>query len=121
MNKYLLSAGMFSGFLAVLIGAYGAHILKNEADPAIYNRFLTGSRYHFYHTFALVLSLVLLKGKSGMITGMLFLAGIILFSGSIYLNTIGGIASVTKVTPFGGFLLMSGWVLSGIYVLKIKE
>ena len=121
MNRYLMAAGWFSGFIAVALGAYGAHLLKTESDPTLYNRFLTGSKYHFYHTVVLIISLNFLPEKKNLIAGTLFLSGIFIFCGSIYLNTIAGMVSITKITPLGGILLMLGWIYSGVAVLQIKE
>ena len=107
--KIIIVAGI-SGFLAVLIGALGAHALSG-LDDASEHAFETASEYHFYHTLALLFTgLAGNEKKWNWIRGF-FLAGIILFCGGIYLSVFSGISTFTKVTPLGGMSFMTGWIL----------
>ena len=84
---YDLSIGSISGALAVMLGAFGAHGLKEKLSEKMLANWMTGVEYHFYHTFALlVVGLLAMKIQSGLLTasGWSFVAGILLFSGSLY-------------------------------------
>jgi len=128
MQKTFLLAGTLLGALAVILGAFGAHALKAKISLDNLQIFETGVRYQFYHALALLL-LALLFDKispgSAQIAGYCFIAGVILFSGSIYLlatRELLGIDSWKKVlgpiTPLGGLALISGWLLFFMAVLK---
>ena len=103
------------GFLAVGIGAFGAHGLKNRLEAlGTTAPFQTGSQYHMYHALAL-LALGAVHGPhranlAGTIAGWSFLLGIVLFSGSLYLLAVTGTKWLGAITPFGGILMMVGWV-----------
>jgi uncharacterized membrane protein YgdD (TMEM256/DUF423 family) len=106
--------GAVLGFLAVAIGAFGAHGLKarlEELGTAV--TFHTGVEYHFYHALA-VLALGVawerLGGKTaGDIAGWAFLAGVIIFSGSLYVLSVTGFKKLGMITPFGGVAFLVGW------------
>jgi len=128
MQKTFLLAGTLLGALAVILGAFGAHALKAKISLDNLQIFETGVRYQFYHALALLL-LALLFDKispgSAQIAGYCFIAGVILFSGSIYLlatRELFGIDSWKKIlgpiTPLGGLSLISGWLLFFMAVLK---
>lgn len=119
MRKTFFRAGTLLGLTAVMIGAFGAHGLKEHLTPEQLTSFETGVRYQFYHALALLFLFVLMyKRKNNLInySGYLFIAGTILFSGSIYLlglrNVMGFSASwLGPITPIGGSLLIIGWLL----------
>lgn len=120
MNKKLLFAGAFSALLAVMIGAFGAHGLKESLPAAQLNTFEIGVRYQFYHSFALLFAGILyfhIPDKKIITAGWFFLGGIVLFSGSLYLlacREILGISSWTflgPLTPIGGVLFITGWAM----------
>ena len=120
MNKTLLRIAAFSGALSVALGAFGAHGLKKIASPEMVTAFETGVRYQFYHTFAL-LALALLSEKLPARklkwTAACFIAGIVLFSGSLYLLTAlhathtVGLTGIGVLTPVGGVFFIVGWLL----------
>ena len=88
MNKTFIGIGAFIGAASVILGAFGAHALKEMVTPDHLVTFETGVRYQFYHALALILVGVLHKEFSGKLlgwAGILFMLGIILFSGSLYL------------------------------------
>lgn len=118
-RKFLLIAALF-GLFAVALGAFGAHILKKILSPEEIQIFETGVKYQFYHTFALMFVAILSRYVSEhwtKISGWLFVVGILLFSGSLYLLAVTeafGLNQLTIIlgpmTPIGGILLMGGWL-----------
>ncbi|HLI82459.1 MAG TPA: DUF423 domain-containing protein [Bryobacteraceae bacterium] len=102
--------------LAVIVGAFGAHGLRDRLDAASRDVYETGVLYHFFH--ALGILIVSLMPKSGFLTqaqaawvcGLLG-AGIVLFSGSLYVLAITRIPALGIVTPFGGLAFMGGWLV----------
>ena len=115
------------GALSVMLGAFAAHGLKNIADEQTITIFNKGVQYQFYHVFALALVAVLFKtypNKLIRATGVLFLLGIGLFSGSLYIYTfktiyaVAGLNWIVFLTPIGGLLFIAGWVC---LALGIKE
>ena len=117
-NKLIRIASLF-GVLAVILGAFGAHTLKTLLTPDQLQSYETGVRYQFYHTFAILICALLtdkvVSSKLNMAAGS-FIAGILLFSGSIYmlsLKSLFGIESLSwlgPITPIGGVLFIVGWV-----------
>ena len=102
--------------LAVGLGAFGAHGLKARLDPAHLDIYKTAVLYHFLH--ALGLLIVPLLPKAGMLTSeaansvcWLLAAGILIFSGSLYMLAITGVGVLGAVTPFGGVAFILGWLL----------
>jgi uncharacterized membrane protein YgdD (TMEM256/DUF423 family) len=104
-------AALFGG-LAVALGAFGAHAMKAHYDAAALQTFETGVRYQMYH--ALALGLCGALGATGLRTGLaalLFAAGIVLFSGSLYGLVFLQARWLGPVTPIGGVVLLAGWLL----------
>ena len=120
MRMYLL-IGALLALLGVMLGAFGAHGLKNILDASALATFEVGVRYHMYHALAILLvgglaaqaSLVWRKRAA-----LLFIIGSVLFSGSIYLLVLTGQKWLGPVTPLGGLCLMLGWVALVIGVMK---
>ena len=118
-NRLYVRTAAILGALAVVIGAFGAHALKDVLKPEQLTGFETGSRYHFYHVFALVLTGILYKRYHNMNlkrAAQFFIAGIALFSGSLYASTLlqamgtNGLGRFSLLTPMGGLLLVIGWI-----------
>ena len=101
-----LGAGFM--FLAVGFGAFGAHALKTRLTPDMLAIFETGVRYQVYHALALLL-LAAVRGPSK--AGWCFAAGIVLFSGSLYILALTGVRKWGAVTPIGGVLFLIGWLI----------
>ena len=121
--KVFLTAGALSGVLAVLLGAFGAHLLKNMISPDMLEVYKTGIQYQFYHTFALLavgLQMNFKPTKSLKWSGYLFIGGILVFSGFLYLLAITGIKSLGMIVPIGGLMFVAGWICMLIHLLKIK-
>ncbi|MGB2868754.1 MAG: DUF423 domain-containing protein [Bacteroidota bacterium] len=112
-----LILGSISAFLAVALGAFGAHALKSTLSPEMLTVFETGVRYQMYHSFALfVVGWALEKYPQPLfsIAGWLFVAGILLFSGSLYSLALSGIRWLGAITPFGGLSFLAGWFVLGV-------
>ena len=119
--KLFLTLGSISGALAVMIGAFGAHGLKDKLCEQMLTVYKTGVEYHFYHTLALLgIGLLSLHYKSALLTasGWSMVAGIVLFSGSLYALSISGIRVLGAITPIGGLFFIVGWVLLAAAVIK---
>jgi uncharacterized membrane protein YgdD (TMEM256/DUF423 family) len=114
MVRLFLSAGAFFAGLGVMLGAFGAHALEGRVTPARIEVFETGVRYQMYHALGL-LALAWLSSAwpSWQITwsGYLFIAGILIFSGSLYILVLTDTPWLGAVTPLGGLSLIAGWIL----------
>ena len=127
MHKSFLIVGTLFAGLGVVLGAFGAHGLKQLVGPETVNTYQTGVQYQMYHAFALLLVGILYERVPGALlnwAGGLFVAGIILFSGSLYLlsglkaaNKV-GVSGVGILTPIGGLLFVAGWLLVLIALVK---
>lgn len=114
MERAWLAAGAALALLAVAAGAFGAHGLKGQLSDEALGWFETGARYQMYHALALVLLAALgdrLSSGPGAWTGWLFVAGILLFSGSLYLLAFTGVRWLGAITPLGGVCFLTGWGL----------
>ena len=122
MAKTFLMIAAISGLLAVALGAFGAHGLKARVSADLLTVYHTGVQYHFYHTLALaVVGLLLLHypQASGLQwSGWLFTAGIVVFSGSLYVLTLTGVRWLGAITPLGGLAFMAGWLLLALAVYR---
>ncbi len=102
-----------AGFLGVAFGAFGAHALKNTLSPDMLAVFETGVRYQMYHAFALVAAAQAWTRWPAPVfaaAGWLFAAGIIGFSGSLYLLAFTGVRALGAITPLGGLAFLAGWL-----------
>lgn len=116
MSQWLI-AGAANGLLAVGLGAFAAHGLEARAGERELAAFETGARYHMYHALALLaVAWVAAQAPSGYAAaaGWAFLAGILLFSGSLYVLGLTGSRALVMVTPVGGLAFMAGWLLLGV-------
>jgi uncharacterized membrane protein YgdD (TMEM256/DUF423 family) len=120
MQKTFLTIACISGSLAVILGAFGAHALKARLTPGDLMVFETGVKYQMYHTFALITVAFLIDKYPGHAllngAGYFFMAGILLFSGSLYLLASKNLLGIEKwrwmgpVTPLGGLSFVLGWI-----------
>jgi uncharacterized membrane protein YgdD (TMEM256/DUF423 family) len=115
MLKLWIILGAANAFIAVAAGAFAAHGLRARLEPRMLEVFETAARYQMYHALALLaVGWLAARAPSPAVTaaGWCFLAGIVLFSGSLYLlSTIGGLGRLGMITPIGGTLFLTGWVL----------
>ncbi|WP_257255027.1 MULTISPECIES: DUF423 domain-containing protein [unclassified Endozoicomonas] len=119
-RRYLLS-GALCGLISVALGAFGAHALKTQLSERYIEVWATATDYQFYHSLALILVAVLAIHfkDSGKLKwcARLFLAGIILFSGSLYILALTEISWLGAITPLGGVSLMLGWLFLAIFAV----
>lgn len=115
MPKTFLIIGAINTFLCVALGAFGAHGLKQTLSADMLVVYHTGVQYHFYHAIGLILVGLLLlnftSAKLVKLSGWLMLAGIILFSVSLYVLSLTGIRELSMIAPFGGIAFLVAWAL----------
>ena len=112
MDKTFLLCGAVAAFLAVAFGAFGAHALRGRLSPEMFAAFESAVRYQMYHALALVFVALALGRMGGWLVqtaGWCFVAGIVLFSGSLYAVALGGGTALGAVTPIGGLAFLAGW------------
>ena len=128
MQRKLLILGCVFGMLAVILGAFGAHGLKEVLSPESLTSYETGVRYQFYHAFLalIIANTSFFTDKTKNIVFWMILIGVVLFSGSIYLLTTSAITGVSIksfgfVTPIGGVFLILAWLVLILKVLKMNK
>ncbi len=128
-KRHLLIASVL-GALSVILGAFGAHGLKEHVPPATLDIFKTGVQYQVYHVFALFITAILgdhYEKRLLKLAGTFFLYGIILFSGSLYMITLFSALDIQTnkvlgfLTPAGGLLFIAGWILLFTGIIKKKS
>ena len=121
MNRNLSITALL-GFIAVALGAFGAHALKEKLGIEQLKTFETGVRYQMFHVLVLLFinSYAEFSQKIKNKTSLLFFIGIVLFSGSLYAITAGGIPAknIWYITPLGGLFILSGWLSLLYYFIK---
>lgn len=111
--RTILTLAAALGALAVIVGAFGAHALRTRLEPELLAVWRTGVEYQFYHVFALLaVGLFAAQRPSTLLSvaACLFIAGIVVFSGSLYALALSGIRVLGAVTPFGGLAMIAGWI-----------
>ena len=120
--KLFLVVGAIAALLAVAFGAFGAHALKTRIAPELMPVYRTGVEYHFYHALGLMLiglaAFHLPESAYLRSAGWAMLAGIVLFSGSLYLLALTGLTWLGAITPFGGTAFIAAWALFATAVIK---
>lgn len=107
--------------LGVLLGAFGAHGLKTRVDPEMLAIFETGVRYHLVHGLAvLAVAWAASRWSNTLISmaGWLFVVGILLFSGSLYVLSVTGVRWLGAVTPIGGLCFTVGWLMLTVGAMR---
>ncbi|WP_090739239.1 DUF423 domain-containing protein [Paenibacillus sp. Mc5Re-14] len=120
--KVLLLLGCIVMFLAVALGAFGAHALKKRLSADMMSIFQTGIQYQIAHGLGLLLLGVLagnLVHSSLIVTaGWVMLVGILLFSGSLYILSVSGVKKLGAITPIGGLAFLASWVMVMVAVMQ---
>jgi uncharacterized membrane protein YgdD (TMEM256/DUF423 family) len=121
MNLFIILAAI-NGFLAVALGAFGAHGLEGKVSERMIEIWKTGVTYQMFHAGGLFVVALLMErfSSTGLLSsaGWSFLIGIVLFSGSLYILTLSGVKILGAITPLGGVAFLIGWVL--IIVAAVK-
>lgn len=123
--KTFVVLGALNAFVAIACGAFGAHALAERLTPRLLDVWRTGAQYHLAHALALVLVALLadrLIGASRLVnaTGWLFVAGMAVFSGSLYLLAVTDWRWLGAITPLGGLCFLSGWALLALAAVRSK-
>jgi uncharacterized membrane protein YgdD (TMEM256/DUF423 family) len=114
MDRIFAALGAASGFVGVGAGAFGAHALKARLTPDLLAVFETGARYQMFHALALLgvaWAITRWPGRTAVASGWCFVAGTVIFSGSLYLLALTSVRSFGAITPVGGVLFLAGWLL----------
>jgi uncharacterized membrane protein YgdD (TMEM256/DUF423 family) len=124
MAKSLLSIAALLAALAVLFGAFGAHSLKGKLTPEMLGIYQTAVAYHMWHALGLAIIALaqLLRPQLGLLrwAGYSMLAGIVLFSGSLYAMALTNMKILGVITPFGGLALIVAWIVFAVSVWKVN-
>ncbi|NHN29140.1 DUF423 domain-containing protein [Paenibacillus agricola] len=122
MNARFVAIGCMSAFLSVAFGAFGAHSLKEILTPNMLANFQTGVQYQMYHSLGLIavglIAAHFPKSLHLVRAGWLMLAGIVLFSGSLYVLSLTGYTKLGIITPFGGVAFLLAWLFVALAVRK---
>lgn len=124
MRKGLFLFAAMSGFFSVALGAFAAHGLKNIATAQLIHFFNLGIQYQFYHTFAIIVvvfAMPWIRSKLLVFSAYFFIAGILLFSGSLYVYALIGIKWLGMITPIGGVCFLIGWLLLAVSIFNQDE
>jgi uncharacterized membrane protein YgdD (TMEM256/DUF423 family) len=120
--KLFLTLGAAAAMLAVIVGAFGAHALRAKVPADLLAVYNTGVQYHFWHALGLLaigLAALHLRDSAMLVwAGWLMLAGIVLFSGSLYVLAVTGVRWLGAITPFGGTAFIAAWALFAWAVVK---
>lgn len=125
MHSRFIPLGATMAALAIVLGAFGAHALKSRLTPDLLAIWHTAFEYHLAHSLGLVL-----VGLAGIhradsrwlqASGWLMLAGIVLFSGSLYAMSLSGVRALGAITPFGGMAFILAWVLFAVATLRARK
>jgi len=124
-SKHLLIIGSALMALAVAFGAFGAHVVQDLLTPERFGVYQTAVQYHFYHALGLliagILSLWIRDSKWLKWSGIMMMAGILVFSGSLYVLTLTDSGWLGMITPLGGLVFILGWIFLAIAVFKHHE
>ena len=123
MTKIFLTIAAILGGLSVAGGAFASHALKNQLSDRALEIFETGTKYQMYHALALILVALLLTQTETpslplTISGIAFIAGVVIFSGSLYALSLTGIKWLGAITPIGGAAFLIGWGCLAIAAIK---
>ncbi len=121
MIKLFLLTGSFFCMLSVMLGAFAAHGLKSRLTEYSLGVFKTAAEYQMVHGLALIAVAILIKwGINLTVAGGFFIAGTLLFSGSLYLLALSGMKWLGSITPLGGLCFIIGWVVILVQVARFK-
>ncbi|PWW41384.1 uncharacterized membrane protein YgdD (TMEM256/DUF423 family) [Idiomarina loihiensis] len=122
MSQIFLIVAAILGGTGVMLGAFASHGLKSKLSESLLSAFETGVTYQFYHALALFALALWLKQSQSVwfvASGYLWLAGVVLFSGSLYALALTGVKWFGPITPIGGLLFIAGWVSLLVGAIKL--
>jgi len=121
MCRALVATGGALGFLGVALGAFGAHALKERITAEHLVTYQVGVQYHLIHALAILFVAIVADKLNTRTVGWLWVAGIVLFSGSLYALALTGIRVLGAITPLGGVCFLTGWALLVFRAATAKE
>lgn len=116
MDRWFVALGAAAAFLGVAFGAFGAHGLRGRISPEMLAIYQTGVQYHLIHALGLLFVGLYLRGTesaAAVWAGWLMVAGVMVFSGSLYALALSGVRALGAVTPLGGLCFLAAWALLG--------
>ena len=122
MKIFAVLGALFAG-LSVAAGAFGAHALRNQLEPRMLEVFETAARYQMYHALALFAVAWLVQqtqAQAAQLAGWAFVAGILLFSGSLYAMALTGVRVLGAITPVGGVAFIVGWCALAVAAMRLR-
>ena len=123
MHKNFLLVAAILGFLGVAFGAFGAHGLRERLSPEMMAVFEIGVRYQMYHVFALLAVAAAIahfgRARLLLVAGWSFIAGVLIFSGSLYALALTGTGMFGAITPIGGVGLLLGWACLAFFAAAL--
>jgi uncharacterized membrane protein YgdD (TMEM256/DUF423 family) len=124
LKRLFILTGCVFAFLAVALGAFGAHALKQVLDQHMLQVYRTAVEYQQFHALGLIMTGLLCGQKTSelwlRIAGFSMITGIILFSGSLYLLSVSGLTGFAIITPFGGLAFLVGWFCLAVSACRIS-
>jgi len=120
----LIAVGAIMAAIAVMIGAFGAHIVKDMVTPERLENWETGAQYHFYHSIAIILTGLVARNNSSELlkwAGVIFAVGVLFFSFSLYTLALTDITWLGAITPLGGVAFIIGWLLLAKVCIPSKK
>jgi uncharacterized membrane protein YgdD (TMEM256/DUF423 family) len=124
MNKYT-KIGAFTAMLAVILGAFGTHLLKDRLSVDTLDVYNTGVQYQMYHAIGILIIAVLIERlpsqKLAIWAARLLLIGIVLFSGSLYALALSGVKVMGAITPLGGIAFIAGWICLALAARSVRK
>jgi len=124
LHKFFFSTGAISAGIAVIAGAFGAHMLEGALSADALDTYSTAVRYQMYHSLGLLAiawALTRWQSKYARISGWLFIGGILIFSGSLYILSLTGISWFGAITPLGGLAFIVGWALLTLSAIRTNR
>lgn len=122
MTQFALTLGSLYGLIGVVLGAFGAHALASRLSTDMQAIWHTAVQYQFYHAFALLTVGILARqgmaGASVATAAVCFAIGTLVFSGSLYMLALSGVRWLGAITPFGGVLLIAGWIALLVAIMR---
>ena len=121
MERWFFILGSLSGLIAVAAGAFGAHTLRDHISADLLATFETGVRYQMYHALALLAvawAATRWTNSLTFVAGWLFVAGTLIFSGSLYALSLTGARWLGAITPLGGVAFIGGWLCLAVAALR---
>ncbi|HZZ85343.1 MAG TPA: DUF423 domain-containing protein [Anaeromyxobacteraceae bacterium] len=121
MDRLFFALGALSALVSVAAGAFGAHALKARLAPDLLAVFETGARYQMYHALGLLAAAwaaTRWPGAAVAAGGWLFVAGTLVFTGSLYLLALTGVRGIGAITPLGGVCFLGGWLALAVAAMR---